>query len=560
MVQTPPWAPRAAPPTSPLSDVTRYLCAGAYLDTVFRNKVMDELLGDPRRAVAPSPKGFDIGPVIRHCLRARDLLLVRDLLLLAVIVVGLIADFALMLPWLALLAMLSLATVHARSLPPQLRSGSRYGVVTLGVVAITMITALAFYLTTLRPRDPYAFPYAESDGDAAAVVGWLLVVATLAITVGYRVLIGTILARELAPGAATGPGRPLSPALAARVGYVTSAQYSDLTLYSGERPFVGAGKVQRAWSIAVELDRRASSPERPMPDIDPNELYAFVRGRLAQMRDEVANPAESLTLHIGDHVIAQGVINRLAARGAPHPLLDGDQPIQALGRPAIRAIIHHPKAGMRYYQRITIDTAGDEIVDDDGVLVMPAEDQEVVVSAFVHLAVEGRMLYTEFIVTVLPPVPDAYHIVDRLPADPVRMAASVLGVLRMHLFRDIVAAPFRVLRYGYAEMRQAFARARRDDHVLYDYGARDSVRELGSAEGDFSYLQNLDSFKYSKLIGERLNAAVLDFLESHGIDTSRYRQQMLAIVNNSTMISGGTFTGNIAVGAQATVNAPTATT
>jgi hypothetical protein len=34
---------------------------------------------------------------------------------------------------------------------------------------------------------------------------------------------------------------------------------------------------------------------------------------------------------------------------------------------------------------------------------------------------------------------------------------------------------------------------------------------------------------------------------------------MAAIVNNNTMISGGTFTGNVAVGAQATVNAPTAT-
>ena len=556
MVQTPPRAPHAAPTTSPLSDVTRYLCAAAYLDAVFRNEVMDELLGDPRRAVAPSHKGFDIGPVLRHCLRARDLLLVRDLLLLAVIVVGLVVDLALMLPWLALLAVMSLSTVRPRSLPPQLRSGSRGGVIMLGVVAVVALAMITFYLSALSPPDPYG----ASGGHASTVVGWLLVVATLAITVAYRVLIGSILARELAPGAATSPARPLAPALASRVDYVTSAQRTDITLYSGERPFVGAGTVRRAWAIAVELDRRASSPERPTPDIDPAELYAFVSGRLTQMRDEVAHPAESLTLHIGDHVIARGVINRLAARGAPHPLLDGGLPIRSLGRDAIRAIIHHPKAGMRYYQRITIGTGGDEIVDDNGVLVMPAEDQEVVVSAFVHLAVEGRMLYTEFIVTVLPPVPDAYHIVDRLPADPVRMAASVLGVLRMHLFRDIVAAPFRVLRYGYAEMRQAFARARRDDHVLYDHGARDSVRELGAAEGDFSYIQNLDSFKYSKLIGERLNAAVLDFLESHGIDTSRYRQQMLAIVNNSTMISGGTFTGNIAVGAQATVNAPTATT
>ncbi|HEY9522848.1 MAG TPA: hypothetical protein VIR33_06390 [Thermopolyspora sp.] len=556
MVHTAPRMTEATPPPArPLSNVTRYLCAAAYLDTVFRNDVTNELLTDPHRAVAPSSTGLDIGPVIRHCLRARDLLLLRDVLLVVVIIAGLFIDLGLMLPWLVVLAVVSLGTVRTRSLPAQLRFGTRAGTMTLTlimIVAVALFAAIAIaQMSTFSGDDEF-----DGGGGGTTVLGWLLVAATVAITICYRVLIGVILARELRPGAAETPTRPISPVLAPRIDYLTSAQHANITLYSGEQPFVGAGTVTRAWAIAVELDRRASDPEREIPDIDPLELYDFVRARLTQMRDEVAHPAESLTLDLSDHVIARGVLNR--QRGAAHPLIVASRPIGLLGREAIRAIIRQPKSGMRYYQRVTINTAGQEIKDENDHLVMPAEDQEIVVSAFVHLAVEGRMLYTEFVVTVLPPTADAYHLVDRLPHDSTgRIAVAALGVLRRQLLRDIVAAPFRLLRHGYLELRQAFMRARPDDYVLYDFGAKASVRELGATEEKFSYLQELDSFKYTKLIGERLNAAVLDFLEARDIDTSVYRQQVMAVINNGTMISGGSFTGPTAVGAQATVNAAT---
>src|SRR5882757_6687146 len=59
------------PPTPPhASEATRLLCAGAYLDPAYRDRVIDELHLNEQRLVAPS-LGFDAARVLAHALRAR---------------------------------------------------------------------------------------------------------------------------------------------------------------------------------------------------------------------------------------------------------------------------------------------------------------------------------------------------------------------------------------------------------------------------------------------------------------------------------------------------------
>ena len=68
----------AAPPfPEDPTTATRHLCAGAYLDETFRNDSLREVYYQPRRLVAPS-YGFDLVPVLGHCLRARNGALIRD--------------------------------------------------------------------------------------------------------------------------------------------------------------------------------------------------------------------------------------------------------------------------------------------------------------------------------------------------------------------------------------------------------------------------------------------------------------------------------------------------
>jgi hypothetical protein len=77
---------------SEVSETTRLMCAAAYLDGVFAQDVVDEVIHEEHRAVA-IPPGVDIGAVAKHCVQAcrqklvRDVLLTSDLLLAVVLFV-----------------------------------------------------------------------------------------------------------------------------------------------------------------------------------------------------------------------------------------------------------------------------------------------------------------------------------------------------------------------------------------------------------------------------------------------------------------------------------------
>ena len=76
----------SARPPEPMSNATRYLCAAAYLDAAFANGVIGELVAS-HRAVAPS-RGIDLVPIVRHCLKARNMQLTRDVLLTTLLLIG----------------------------------------------------------------------------------------------------------------------------------------------------------------------------------------------------------------------------------------------------------------------------------------------------------------------------------------------------------------------------------------------------------------------------------------------------------------------------------------
>ncbi|RJL24758.1 hypothetical protein [Bailinhaonella thermotolerans] len=565
-----------------LSNATRYLCAGAYLDTAFRDRAIQELVDDRHRAVVPSHGGVDVGVVARHCLNARGRLVVRDLLIFLALVIAVVVEPVLAVTTMVLMAPLAILATAVQRARPALRP-------MLTALAIGGMVLLALYLVVplvatliATASDPFGSPGDfDSPGFASAwIFSLLMLLAAAGVVVGYRVVVYRVLAGSLAPGGnatvpeATGPD-------ADRLEYVETAQWGNVTLYSNENPFIGAGNVQRAWSIAVELDRArdgssgARDAREPRPEIrlDPLDLHDFVRTRLSQMRDEVAHPAERIErLHPSDHVVAAGRFNQVdwpttrmrgresGGEGPIHPLVnrEGLLPVTNASPAAIRALIRQPQGGVRYYQRVTVGAEMPPIYDETGAPLAPGADQEILVSAFIHLAVEGRMLYTQFVVTVLPPVRDEYHVVDLLPSlTPFWMGVEALRSLRLSIFRDILGAPYRLIRHGVLLALRNVRYKNPAKYVLFDYGARVSVRELGAEREPWTYMQRLDSFKYTRLIEERLTEAVLDYLERHNVDTAAYRQQAAGIIQAGTLITGGTFHGPTAVGAAAQATATT---
>jgi hypothetical protein len=79
--------PRTPVPPRTATEATRYLCAAAYLEPRFADRVVERVLHERHRAVAPS-YGVDLHAVVRHCLAARRRKLVRALVLTIVLLAG----------------------------------------------------------------------------------------------------------------------------------------------------------------------------------------------------------------------------------------------------------------------------------------------------------------------------------------------------------------------------------------------------------------------------------------------------------------------------------------
>ncbi|HEX4815781.1 MAG TPA: hypothetical protein VFV66_23805 [Nonomuraea sp.] len=562
-----------------MSNVTRYLCAAAYLDSEFRDRVLNELLFDPYRAVPPSYGGFDVMPVLHHCRRSRAMLVVRDSLITGLLAIGLVINPLGTISWMLLLVPFALLTSKRIRRGPVLLRLLVW--IWAGFAILSMIFWLLFLGLFGLASASSAYTYDPITGDIqesgmSLLVGVSLFGAafvpllTLVVALVYRIAIYMTLAGALRPGSPA-PSGDSHPKLGRRLDYISRAQWGNITMYADEDAFKGTGVITRSWSIAVELDRvreAGTARRRDEPvDIDPVALHAFVRDRLVEMRDRVLRPNEGIQrLDIGDHVVTRGIFTvadwQRERVPLAHPLIDKNGLPRFLATPEeIAAIARHPQGGVRYYQRVTINNAGQEIRDANGNLVAPAADQEALTSAFIYLAVEGRMLYTQFVVTVLPPALGPYHVVDRLPTmTGGRIAWEALKAMRLLLLRDVLAAPARVTRTIVQAVRQNMMTPDPSKHIVYPYGARHSIRELGASEDLQTYIQVLDVAKYTRMIEQRLTEAVLDFLEERDVDTGAYRLQAASVTMNTVAVgAGGTVSGPIAFGrhASATVNSGT---
>src|ERR1700722_13915294 len=249
--------PRREP--GPRSSATRFLCAAAYLNRTFANRVIGELLAT-RRAVAPSIN-FDVGPVLRHCLRARRTILFRDLALLAIILIGLVIKTLTTLDFLLFALSLGVLLPGLRR-----RRGGPIGALMFAAgtaaglaLAVALLASLAFgsFASSL------AVTGSLSSG-AASFIGFvftfaLLIAATWATEFVYLHTTFRTLAEDLRGGSSA--PRAVSGAAEARIAMVEGAQWGNVTLHTRWFPFIGAGvQTDMHWSIAIRL--RQQDPVR----------------------------------------------------------------------------------------------------------------------------------------------------------------------------------------------------------------------------------------------------------------------------------------------------------
>jgi hypothetical protein len=554
-------------PAGRMTNATRYLSAAAYLSPAYAGAVIRELVAS-HRAVAPSV-GIDLGPIIRHCLRARSIQLTRDIIFTVLLIIGLVlargqtililvvALFAGFLPsvnW-ARKSMTgkALAAVGAFVL---------VAIFVVGLFVIKIANSLPAVLGSLGSSNQ-GFPGAEPSSTPSLItpIGAAVLAAMIVTQVTYVYVRSRTLCDELGPDASPRRARPRSAQVEARIARAEAAQHGNLVLYSGENPFIGTGARTRVWSIAIELQRRTegrqqqwgpSRSEDYVP-IDPVELHQVIRDRLLELKDDALPPNERLSaLVVQDHIVGLG-LHRWDS-----PVIDPDLnvPYSHASPEAVAALIRHPQAGLRYYQRASVCDVGQAVWAGQE-RVIDGSDQDIASSAFVYVAVEGRMLYLEFVATVMPPVHDRWYVVDLLPRISAgKFFVKVLLDAFSAIFSDLIHAPFRtvgslVTMAGEGRSYKEEATAA-EEYVYGDIGAQVSVRQMGAAGKLQTYIQKLDAEKYTKLAERLVTDTVLDFLAAKGVDTSSYVNNASTVINSGVMISGGTFTGPAAFGAGAT--------
>jgi hypothetical protein len=567
----PPAAPERPDPPQPPADrdsnATRHLSAGAYLDETFCLSALREIYCQPKRIVAPS-YGFDSIMVLGHCLRARNTLLVRHLLIIAVLTYA---------AWFSVLSILivlaSLLTVHllvtgavvgresiqflrdsvqirdaagsheadstARSRqggataqyhrPRRLRGFRRLWLEnvfaqifgrTIGTVLIYLtFSGVALMIAAASVAIWHTNPLGKAQvGLASPLTTAGLVGAAFIIPVLARVW-SQVRLRSLTPDRP-----PTRPRMTTRLGEIEDQNGGNTIVYSGYEPFVGSGIVLRHWNFAQRLVRRPrqlpglavqteEDREFQSPPFSTYEICNHVRDYIDNLANAVLPEWKLPSLTVQDRVFVAGTeIEELRPYTTPMRMAE---------------IVRNPTAPQRHYLVC-------QVVSWRG---------ELVTTVYVHFAAQGKALYVELHVAGLLPCDERFRIVDQVDGTglkatlreagralitaPAAVAEAPTNLVR--ILRDMLAVGFRT--------RPAKRRIRRG----YDYGAVIGLRELGASVEVKDHMQTQDIVKYGRIIERRVLAAILDFLEKRDVDVTEYRQRSLTILNaGAVATSGGT--------------------
>ncbi|RSS99697.1 hypothetical protein EF910_34515 [Streptomyces sp. WAC07149] len=539
------------PPVHPsVSEAGRLLCAGTYLDAVYRDRVIDELFVHEERIAAPS-YGFDATRVLAHALRAR-----RIELGWAAGVIGAWFVGSLLTGWqltLLLVPFLQLSLANwlgarrnrfVRTLGLVLRV---YTWVWLVFIVLSVWTAMSGNFTAIAAfLDVFSFfsddaAYAAANlarpGASGSLRGWLmpLVFAALVTVVGLqRGHAARIVLRELSPSRyADHAGDPAeasqSPRFARVRARIRREQHAPLVMYDINAPFTGAGEAFRPWQLSVEL--------RPREDLGPGRkpqpvTNAHIVGRITPLLQALRVPSPH-----GSREAQEAVLDRLRelavdecvflpATGLPHrdaaPLSPEQFAEHRLGA------VEEGGERRRHFLRIRVG----------------GWDENLVVTVFVRVHTQGGMLMLEVAPHVLLPVRAGFQnadaaaqrllnnnwlgkAADALAATPGSFAASVATLGRGYLSWSRIATG------GHGGARPE--------------GPGLSVRELAAMDdGSLFHLMDLD--RYLKTIQDRVVGGVTVALHEAGWHTEEFARRAVTVaeggvyiqsMNNSAASFGG---------------------
>jgi FHA domain len=461
------------------TNTTRYLCAAPYINESFARVVIDETLGQPFRACAPS-YGVDLPAVVKHALAAERHRRIRDVLL---VIVGL-AGLGL------------LATAVAGALPDLDLLDVLDDLDDLdGLSDLSRLGLLALLPLTLA---------------------WLVVAVHL-FHLRVAVLGRRLSTRRFAVGDAPSP---FSAAAQREVGRLTRAQRGNVMVFTDYLPFVGCGLPHDyGWSIAVDITKAATDGQPPKP-FHSDDVHACLAREIA---------ATGLpNLGLSERLFINGVDINHASELLPDRLAP---PVTSVDAELVRAVSRAPESSARAYLCVEVIGWGGQLV----------------VTIFLRAVRLRGSLFLEGATYELYPLAPEYSLVDRVSSDLLTGLFVALTHGAVLAVPQLLTAPLRLARaWGRSAARR---RQERDDRAviagggLYDYGARQSVRELAMGDDPRRFFITRDVEMFDKVVLEAVDKGLARFLAEHGIDRGQAAARINQIINNKSTYNIGQVNG-----------------
>lgn len=561
-------APPALPPTPPYaSEATRLLCAGTYLDAGYRDRVIEELHLNEQRIAAPS-LGFDAARVLAHALRAR-----RQELAWAAAILGLWAVGMPLSGWLLgffLLPGIALAVAPwidgLTVVPSPYRLIAAFLVRWWGRVFFAVALVLTLVVAFGGGSDGGSSPYDSYDsynsydsydgysgssgspgfgdllvpglsgigGPAQPWHAWLTLVVLAGIALcehAQRTRFTRVLAAELSPerfpDAANDPAEKAeNPRFQRLKQRIRLEQDAPLIIYNEADPFCGAGAAYSSWVLAVELKRDELRKERQ--PLGNRAILERVRPLLEQLRIPAEYAGHGARDRLRQLEIDECVflpVEGLRSRDqAPYTA-------QAFEEHRARAVEEGAEK-RRHFLRVRVG----------------GWEEEVVVTVFVRVHTQGRMLVLEVAPHVLTPVRAEFKNADRT-AHRFRnnnwLGKSAAAAVRVpgSVGRSL-AQLGRGARYVWRLLTGGHAGALPEGPAL-------SVRELGAVDVG-SHFQEMDVVRYLRSIQDRVAHGVRAALAEAGYETGEFVQKIVNVSNDVSI--GRVENSTFAVGSHATAS------
>nr|WP_254879072.1 hypothetical protein [Streptomyces sp. NA04227] len=561
------------------SEATRLLCGGCYLDSEFRDAVIDELYVHEERLAAPA-HGYDAARVLAHALRSRRLELGWAAGILGLWVVGAVLTQYLLLAVLLPCLLLALAArlregpggaadrnprplwggrangtgkdgarERASGAAPARGAGAsllqlwgQLSVVFVVVVAVLIgvgkadgevAMAQVMVVAALLPGGADWVREASSGIDAFEAWASLVMLLLVAVCVaGHRAHFARTLTHILHPRRfADITGDPAESAQNARYQRlrvrIRTEQSARLVMYHSGHPFCGAGVPVDSWTLAVELRPDPEREEPPEP-LSNRKILDNVRELLARLR----LPAPAAAAVVRDRL-----------RG-----LEIDEcvflPVTGLPR---RELAPYGAADFARHRAEAVEEGGETRRHFLRVRVGGWEE-EVVTTVFVRVHTQGGMLMLEIAPHVLAPVRREFEEADRIAHDYRNLGPVAKLTWALARVPQSLAFALRTLNRGGATGSRTVRAGQ--EHVLPD-GPAVSVRELGSGT-ELSLFQEMDVQRYLKAIQDRVAHGVRQVLRDAGYRTDEFAQKIVNISDGGVHIEHAQ--GAFAIGDHNTVS------